>query len=140
MARFMERENIQIQQVFCSSAARARQTCDIALPDLAPDPVVTHDLYMATPGEMLALLQREAHRDSPVMLVGHNPGMESLAEFTSGTGPSELMDLLARKFPTGALAEIQFDVESWAAVKPHSGTLRRFVRPKDLPEAASERL
>jgi phosphohistidine phosphatase len=36
------------------------------------------------------------------------------------------------KFPTAALAVIEFEVDRWDQVAPGTGRLRAFVRPKDL--------
>jgi phosphohistidine phosphatase len=43
------------------------------------------------------------------------------------TGQEETM-------PTAALAEIHLDVDKWRQVRPGSGKLERFVRPKELDE------
>jgi phosphohistidine phosphatase len=39
------------------------------------------------------------------------------------------------KFPTCALAVIDFQIEKWRDVVPGLGELDAFVRPKDLDEA-----
>jgi phosphohistidine phosphatase len=44
----------------------------------------------------------------------------------------DLRDSLEMKFPTASLAEMQFDVERWSAIKEGSAKLTRFIRPRDL--------
>ena len=39
---------------------------------------------------------------------------------------------LRGKFPTAALAVIQFDIDRWNELALGTGRLRAFVRPKDL--------
>jgi phosphohistidine phosphatase len=39
---------------------------------------------------------------------------------------------LRGKFPTAALAVIQFDIDHWNELAAGAGRLRAFVRPKDL--------
>ena len=39
---------------------------------------------------------------------------------------------LDEKFPTAALAVLDFDVERWRDLKPGTGKLVDFIRPKDL--------
>ncbi len=41
-------------------------------------------------------------------------------------------EVLEEKFPTGALAILDFDVKRWRDVAKASGKLIDFVRPKDL--------
>ena len=41
-------------------------------------------------------------------------------------------DAVEEKFPTASLAEISFDATRWQELKPGSGKLTRFVRPRDL--------
>jgi phosphohistidine phosphatase len=36
------------------------------------------------------------------------------------------------KFPTCALAVLEFETAHWRSVEPGTGTLADFVRPKDL--------
>ena len=81
---------------------------------------------------MLEATRIHAEERSPVMLVGHNPGMEDLACALAGSGPEAELASLARKYPTAGLAVIDLDVESWSDVEPGAGVLRRFIRPKDL--------
>ena len=41
-------------------------------------------------------------------------------------------DLLEEKFPTAALAVLDFDAERWRDIGPGEGTLKDFVRPRDV--------
>ncbi len=66
-------------------------------------------------------------------IVGHNPGMEQLAMALAG--PSSDPTALAKlhdKFPTAALAEIEFEVAAWTEIARGEGRLKRFIRPKGL--------
>ena len=63
-----------------------------------------------------------------VMLIGHNPGLQELALELAHTG-SELHELAA-KFPTAALATLE--LPHWRTVRPGTGDLVGFVRPRDL--------
>jgi phosphohistidine phosphatase len=50
-------------------------------------------------------------------------------------GPSSNPMALAKlhaKFPTAALAEIEFEVAAWTDVARGAGCLKRFIRPQDL--------
>jgi phosphohistidine phosphatase len=63
------------------------------------------------------------------MVIGHNPGMHEFAAAVAGSGPR--LALLEEKFPTGALAVLEFDVEDWH-LPPGTGRLRDFALPRDL--------
>ena len=65
-------------------------------------------------------------------MIGHNPGMHSLASMLTGAGDPELRGRLATTFPTGALATLAFH-GSWADLGPGSATLEAFVVPRELP-------
>jgi phosphohistidine phosphatase len=70
--------------------------------------------------------------EESVLLVGHNPAFENLADVLSGTGDRDGMARMLRKYPTAALAVIDFPVSHWSEIRPGEGYLRAFVRPKDL--------
>jgi phosphohistidine phosphatase len=101
--------------------------------ELIPEVEVREDLYHATPGTLVGILQSLPPELGSILLVGHNPTFEDLALSLAGQGPVDAMSEMRRKYPTGALAVIDFSVESWAEVRYSTGTLREFVRPRDLP-------
>ena len=90
-------------------------------------------VYLASLETLLGIVRAADDGCATLLLVGHNPGMERLALALSGCGP--LHDRVAEKYPTGALAEITFPVESWRDVAESGGTLTRFIRPRDLDSA-----
>jgi len=87
-------------------------------------------VYLASVPTLLRIVHDadDAHRR--LLIVGHSPGVERLALLLSGDG--ELRDLVADKYPTGALAEIALPVAHWRDVGEGGGTLTRFIRPRDL--------
>jgi phosphohistidine phosphatase len=66
------------------------------------------------------------------MIVGHNPGLQALAQELVGGGAEEDLEALAEKLPTAGLAVIELDVASWAKIKPGRGQLKLFAVPKRL--------
>ncbi|MGI9509252.1 MAG: SixA phosphatase family protein, partial [Geminicoccaceae bacterium] len=124
--------------VLCSTAERARQT--LALVRAEWDRAdgegaaveMRASLYLAPPGEMLAALRRLDDATESVMIIGHNPGMALLAGQLALKGDPRGLKTMAVKFPTAALAVIDFDVDAWRSIAPGRGRLQSFVRPKDL--------
>ena len=120
--------------VLCSTAARARETLERVLPHLDnPDVVVERALYLASKSRIVARVKRIGDKIDVAMLVGHEPGIGAAA--TALAGPASDADAagrLRRKFPTGALAVIDFPNIAWPDLAPSAGILKAFIVPKSL--------
>ena len=134
MGREMRRLGLAFDRVLASPAARVTET----LTELAQgyggavDTALDETIYLAPVETLLALVRATDDSDARLLLVGHNPGMEQLALLLSGAGT--LREEIAAKYPTGALAEIGFEVAHWRDVAPGEGRLARFIRPRELAE------
>jgi phosphohistidine phosphatase len=71
-------------------------------------------------------------------MIGHNPGFEELARLLVGYGDRYAFARMGQKFPTAALAVLDFDAEDWRDLKPGSGRLERFVTPASLGADADD--
>lgn len=138
MGAWLTAQGYKPAMLLCSSSARTRETLSEMLKGLGGNPPVTFmdGMYLASAGKLLGFIQDAPNGADSVLLVGHNPGMEELAtrlttEKLSGKARSWL-DALEEKFPTAALAILEFDVAHWSDVKPGEGALKAFLRPKDL--------
>jgi phosphohistidine phosphatase len=89
-------------------------------------------LYLAAPAQILRLLHQLPETTESALLIGHNPGFHALALQLLGSGDSEARAQLQAKFPTAALAVIDFEVERWGDLAAGKGKLERFVAPRDL--------
>ncbi len=123
--------------ILCSSAVRAKETLALVLPALgSPAPEVVYDdaIYMATPAALLTLIRMLPKLGAPskVMVVGHNPGLEELAQELVGGGGGAAQADLAAKFPTCALAAISFEADAWSDVAPGTGRVQHFLTPARL--------
>ncbi len=132
MGKYLTEAAIRPSLILCSSARRTQETYDIIVSKLKDVPtVVERRLYEATSGQILALLRQMDDLVPSVLVIGHNPGLESLALFLAmGRGP--LLDRLADKYPTGALATLETDISQWRDLDRASCRLTGFVRPADL--------
>jgi phosphohistidine phosphatase len=120
--------------VLTSSAKRAAETLDLVSAGWQVKPTVRKlkSLYLAMPREMLRRVQAIGREPDCVMLVGHNPGIADLANWLCSLGEMEHRGNLAHKFPTGAVAVIDFMVEDWAEVDAETGKLVDFATPKQI--------
>jgi phosphohistidine phosphatase len=116
--------------VLSSSAARTRQTADATLSGLDPGPPVEYldALYAASPQEILRHLVRVEDGVASVMVVGHNPTVETLAPaLLSREDRSGRKKLERRSFPTCALAI--YEVPPWGDLDVGRARLLRFLTP-----------
>lgn len=132
MGALLRQMGLTPQRVLCSTATRARQTWERVAPYIDPDPEIEfrQDIYDGESHDLLAILRNQPGNAATLMLVGHNPALEGLAHGLSGDGDPDARAALAEKYPTGALAEIGFDVDNWSDIGPGNGKLVRFVKPK----------
>jgi phosphohistidine phosphatase len=134
MGAFMARRGIRPDLILCSTAVRARQTLNLVLPHLkgAPELIYEDALYLASSATMLKRLHKVGAEVSHAMIVGHDPGMHTMAVELAGSGSPGDLGRLAEKFPTAGLAVIVFDVDAWRAVHWGGGRLKLFTAPKRL--------
>jgi phosphohistidine phosphatase SixA len=72
--------------------------------------------------------------DEKIVPVAHNPTIAEMASRLTGTGEPAAMIGLAGKFPTSALAVIDFDVDHWSEIDEGKGRLIAFATPASLGE------
>jgi phosphohistidine phosphatase len=128
MRRHLRAQKVEPDLVLCSTATRARQTLEGIEPSLRRGATRVEDaLYGASPAELLARLHEIEPRVRSVMVIGHNPGLEELALLLARDGSK-----VGAKFPTGALATLEFSGAGWDALDRGTAELIEFVRPRDL--------
>jgi phosphohistidine phosphatase len=131
MAEYLDDAGIQPQLVLCSSSRRTRQTLAMIESSLGdPDIAVEDVIYAASAATLLGRLRTVPAAVEPVLVIGHNPGMQELVLELAGSG--DALDRVAAKFPTCALATIVFDAGGWADLGAGGGVLTRYTTPKLL--------
>lgn len=135
MGRYMASNALAPQLVLCSPARRARETWGLVAGELkaVPAVLIAAEIYDFGDGKgLLECLRHKTGTAQSVLLAGHNPSIDGLAQNLIGTGSRKLRERLEEKYPTAALAVISFDLDNWGSLAPGSGTLLRFVRPADI--------
>lgn len=134
MGVYMRETGLVPDRVLVSPAQRALETWELVEEAMGTGSEVEFEraLYHAAPDTMLRLLQSQPINDETVMIVAHNPGMEALATGLVSRGDEQAYESLRIKYPTGALAEITFEVDRWGEIDWGEGTLVRFVVPREL--------
>lgn len=115
--RWLQQHNVLPAHILCSPAVRAQQTLKYALGDL---PVTTEArIFGAAPAELIDLI--EEHATAPrLLLVGHNPGFETLVALLA-TGQSGDF----RGVPPAGVAWFEID----GAIEPGAARLKAFWAP-----------
>ncbi|MEU6287758.1 SixA phosphatase family protein [Streptomyces sp. NPDC015140] len=116
----------------CSTAVRARQTWELASGQWGTPPPVRHDprLYAAGVPELLDVV-REAPGDvETLLLVGHNPGLEDLVGTLAGDALDDALDRLRAKYPTSAVAVLDWHGTTWRALAPGAALLTAMTVPR----------
>lgn len=112
---------IRPDRVLCSPSLRTGETARLALTalDSSPVPQMAEEIYDASPGELLALLDQHGDAGS-LMLVGHNPGIERLVALLVEGRSDDF-----RGMPPGALAVLHLD----GTLEPGHARLDAFWSP-----------
>ena len=136
MARYLRKTGYQIDMILCSSSARTTQTAELVLHEMPTEIEYRDNLYLAEPAKIAAAVRGAPAQVTNLMVVGHNPGIEELAARLAREPVRRKErarhEALEEKFPTSALAILDFEVGRWRDVAEASGKLIDFVRPKDL--------
>jgi len=123
-----------------STALRAGNTVDLVLAGLpgSGDVPVRRlaALYDFGSGrEVRDAIAENGGNTSPLLVVGHNPAFHALALSLVADGKKSAMAELRRKYPTAALAVIDFPIATWAELAQARGRLVDFIRPKAIKNA-----
>jgi phosphohistidine phosphatase len=128
MGELLRERQLLPERVLSSSAERARTTAEAAVQGLGQAVAIETlaELYLAEPPTYLDVLSRLEDGVSSVMVVGHNPGIETLLYRLTGQ---------AEHMPTAALAECDLPLERWSDLGPDTrGELTHVWRPKEINE------
>ncbi|MBC9729467.1 histidine phosphatase family protein [Streptomyces sp. TRM68367] len=124
---------IPFDLALCSTATRTRETWKIAVQEFPQRPKTVYEerIYEASPGELIALLNETPDDAQNILLVGHNPGVQGLADILSGTADDDSRERMShRGFPAAAFALLSY-TGSWKSLEPGAATLLDYWAPSD---------
>lgn len=122
---------IPVDLALCSTAARTRETWKLAVHELAHRPKTVYEerLYEASPGELIAVLNETSDDAQNVVLIGHNPGIQGLADILAGQAEGDTRARMTdHGFHTAAFAVLTFE-SSWKSLEPGVCTLLDYWAP-----------
>jgi phosphohistidine phosphatase len=126
MADYAFQQGIRPEMIISSPALRTQLTAKYFYERLQPgtELLLEPDLYECSPKQLWQVARRFPDELQSILLVGHNTCLEDII--------SEYIEDLD-KFPTGALATLQFDVADWQKIGAKQGKLIQLIFPKMLP-------
>lgn len=133
VAELLRAQGYRPERIVCSTSLRTRETLAALLPVLSKDVDIglDHRVYEAEVDALVAVIRECGASAAALMLIGHNPGLEELADLLIGGGERNALRQLRDKIPPAGLAVIQFEVGSWADVEAGGGRLTAFHTPAD---------
>lgn len=134
MGKWLRDTGLLPDHVVSSPAARARETTEKVCRacSFAGGRVVWDErIYEGDLGALLAVLADCPATAPTILLVGHNPGLETLVRHLGGDAVPTPAD--GKLLPTAAVARIEMP-ESWSGLGPGAGKLVSVTRPKELAD------
>ncbi|MGG7567627.1 SixA phosphatase family protein [Rhodovulum sp. DZ06] len=121
-----------------STARRTLETWELAAPRMAgptglpPNHASEPSIYNAAPETLLRLVQEQPDDIGALLVLGHEPGVPGLLRALCGPEVVEGGARAFGKYPTGAVAALEFEVERWAEVTAGAGRLVAYAQPRDF--------
>lgn len=126
MGELLRREGIVPDLIISSSAERALATAEAVASACGYDSEIktTRQFYHAWPDDYVDVINGVSNECDRVLIVGHNPGIESLVEELTGEWIT---------MPTAALVQISLRISQWSKLSLESTeVLINCWRPKEL--------
>ena len=132
MGRLLIERELTPQRILSSSALRAKQTAEAVIENCECKGEVEYleKLYMAEADDYLAVLRQQPDELERIMIIGHNPGLETLLQILSGRIES---------LPTAVIAHLALPVQRWSDISDDTtGEMVEIWRPKEILEVEEE--
>lgn len=130
MGQFIKDRALLPDLVIVSTAARTRQTWELAASEWPDIPAVALDsIYEASATTIMTAIEAHGGDCERVMVIGHNPGLVVLLHNLVDTPPSGVN---MSYFPTACVADIGFEVPLIRDIQPETGRLLSFIRVREL--------
>lgn len=137
MGEYMASLGLIPDLIASSPAVRARQTAELFAEAVEYEGEITWDegIYAASAGELLRVMRDLPEDSEHVVLVGHNPGFEDLADFLIEQEPGVPLPWDGVRLPTAATAHLLLNVSDWSDVRAGCGKLLWLMTPKALGQS-----
>lgn len=136
LADLMSQKGLTPDVVLCSTARRTAETWERLAPRVGEDATVIYEeqLYGASVRRLLEVVGRVADSAGRLLVVGHNPGLEELAEHLTDSDGKGGDSSLGSGLPAGALAVLEAQVSQWKDLEEGRCALVSFTEPRHLED------
>ena len=126
MGKYLSKIQQVPELILSSTALRAKTTAEIAKNFGKWDSILIleRDIYESSLNDLLSILSMQDPIFSLICLVGHEPTFSYFI--------SEMTKKSCGKFPTAAMARIDFQLEDWKELRSEKSTLSWLKKPKEL--------
>jgi phosphohistidine phosphatase len=141
IAEAIEERGFRPNRILCSPALRTRETLAALIAHLGDTDIeieITHALYEPHSGEYREVIAEHGDTAATLLVIGHNPAIQATAVLLADGKDPAIAAGIAAKFPTAALAVLDFREPDWASLRPRAGTLVAFLTPKTLAKGTTE--
>ncbi len=126
MGKLLKEMKLAPDLILCSTAVRASKTAELLAEKCGykKEIIYVNSFYLGEPEVYLESLRELSDETECVLLIGHNPGLESLLQILAGK---------VEPLQTSAIAHLVLPVRSWKAINVDLDTrLMKIWRPKEL--------
>ena len=123
----MKQADVIFDKVLCSDAKRARQTLSLLKQEIEIDEGIIgyrHDMYGASANHLLSCITEMPNSIENIALIGHNPGMEDLA--------NKLAEFPVGPMPTCCVIHLLYEFDGWGDLLQTTGKIALQIRPREL--------
>ncbi len=134
VANWMLNNSILPEIVLISKAQRTSETWQLIKNVIGKKPIIHSQeaLYLAGANEILAQLSKINNNHNTALLIGHNPGLDILAQTLTGKGSNgAAAKNLQKGFPTAAMAIFKLKGNSWQNLTSDGAELLTFLLPSE---------
>ncbi len=127
IAHYLTKQKAKPKQILVSMAYRTLQTADIIRNILKlPKQLIKEEknLYLASSNSMLDTIYTVDDQIDELMLIGHNPGISSLATYLSNVN----IDWMS----TSAVVAIDLDIKKWTDINQGKKKHLFYIKPSKL--------
>ena len=129
MGAWLNQHKLIPDRMVVSAAQRTRETADLLLQNLSvrkDNIIIDRELYLADRQTLCELIELYARENYRLLILAHNPGMDDVVRYLSGTRPP--LSSNGKLMTTSAVAHFQLD-SSTVVNKPGFGKLLDLIRP-----------
>jgi len=125
IGQYLKQKNEKIDIILSSPALRAYTTAKLLAKELNFDKNITQNQYIYEPfvSAIQELISYIHDDNNTAVLVGHNPGVSTLAYMLCGS---------KEELKTASIVEISFSCDSWMDIKKSNATFIAYKKAKNV--------